>query len=416
MSVCFFRSPARLSPVARPSTSADSSSRRPSSVHRKEAELAGGFEDYDDLEGGVVDRYGFITAPPRPPSSRLGTPTETRSAQFAPRRKNVLQKRDPSGRGPPPLSGRRPPSRKVSAKSLNTHHSGISTTSLHSSRSVVRQAGNLLPYNRERRWMDEAGDMLTVSPSLQDLAEEARVEMISEGLKRKEIERSEKWRKMAKSVKKGAHGEGMEFEFDIKNPKLIERTWKGVPDRWRSAAWWSFLDVSARNDPESATNEDVIASFHRLQERPSPDDVQIDLDVPRTISRHVMFRRRYRGGQRLLFRVLHALSIYFPETGYVQGMASLGATLLCYFDEEKCFVMLVRMWQLRGLDQLYFHGFEGLMNALREFEGKWLHKEVANKLVRTHTTSRGPSLLTMSTDGTLHRFHGLRDQVVFDFV
>ena len=109
--------------------------------------------------------------------------------------------------------------------------------------------------------------------------------------------------------------------------------------------------------------------------------MQIDLDVPRTINRHIMFRRRYRGGQRLLFRVLHSLSIYFPETGYVQGMASLAATLLCYFDEEKCFVMLVRMWQLRGLDRLYGPGFEGLMAALREFETGWLHRDVANKLV-----------------------------------
>src|SRR5690606_22310897 len=124
---------------------------------------------------------------------------------------------------------------------------------------------------------------------------------------------------------------------------LIERTWKGIPDCWRSAAWWSFLEVSAKNHPGSPTTEEIIADFHRLQEKSSPDDVQIDLDVPRTISRHIMFRRRYQGGQRLLFRVLHALSIYFPATGYVQGMAPLGATLLCYFDEEKCFAMLVRM-------------------------------------------------------------------------
>ncbi|KAG7150161.1 TBC domain-containing protein like [Verticillium longisporum] len=94
-----------------------------------------------------------------------------------------------------------------------------------------------------------------------------------------------------------------------------------------------------------------------------------------------MFRRRYRGGQRLLFRVLHALSLYFPDVGYVQGMASLAATLLCYFDEEKCFVMLVRMWQLRGLEALYQPGFEGLMGALREFETQWLGgKDVARKL------------------------------------
>lgn len=229
--------------------------------------------------------------------------------------------------------------------------------------------------------MDEAGDMLAVSPSLQDLVEEARIEKVSDALKRKEWERSEKWRKMAKLVGNGDQGQGMEFEFDVKNPKLIERTWKGIPDRWRAAAWWSFLASAAKEHEDSPSAEDIIVAFHQLLARSSPDDVQIDLDVPRTINRHIMFRRRYRGGQRLLFRVLHALSIYFPETGYVQGMASLAATLLCYFDEEKCFVMLVRMWQLRGLDRLYRPGFEGLMAALREFETGWLHKDVANKLV-----------------------------------
>lgn len=82
-----------------------------------------------------------------------------------------------------------------------------------------------------------------------------------------------------------------------------------------------------------------------------------------------------------MFRVLHALSLYFPDTGYVQGMASLAATLLCYFDEEKCFVMLVRMWQLRGLEALYKPGFEGLLAALKDFDGNWLNKEVYEKLV-----------------------------------
>jgi len=104
----------------------------------------------------------------------------------------------------------------------------------------------------------------------------------------------------------------------------------------------------------------------------SADDVQIDVDVPRTISMHIMFRRRYRGGQRLLFRVLHAISLYFPDTGYVQGMASLATTLLCYYDEENAFVMLVRLWQLRGLEQLFRSGLEGLMTALAEFQKEWL--------------------------------------------
>lgn len=276
------------------------------------------------------------------------------------------------------------PSRKVSARSLNTQHSHASVVSFRSSRAVIRQAGNLLPHNRGRRWMDEAGDMLTVAPNLQDAIEEARVEKISEALKRKEWERSEKWRKMARVVQKGDRGQGMEFEFDVKNPKLIERTWKGIPDRWRATAWWAFLDAAAK-EHKAPTADEIIADFHRLLEQPSPDDGQIDLDVPRTVGRHVMFRKRYVGGQRLLFRVLHSLSIYYPEAGYVQGMASLAATLLCYFDEEKCFVMLVRMWQLRGLEQLYrpgAAGLDGLMEALREFDAHWLNKDVGNRLTQ----------------------------------
>ncbi|KAG6002082.1 hypothetical protein E4U21_003462 [Claviceps maximensis] len=358
---------------------------------RREHELAGGLEYWEDVDGADVDRYGFIL-PPRLPTSRTSTPPdELKSAQYSPRRRHVLQKRDPMGFSSQ-LGGGRAPSRKVSARSLNTVNSERSAASMRSTRSVIRTASNLLPHNRNRRWMDEAGDMLTVSPNLQDSVEEAQVEKISESLKRKEWERAEKWRKMAKVVSQGEQGEGMEFEFDARNPKLVERTWKGIPDRWRAAAWWSFLATSARETKGSPSVEHIMQSFRQLQERSSPDDTQIDLDVPRTISRHIMFRRRYRGGQRLLFRVLHALSIYYPETGYVQGMASLAATLLCYFDEEKAFVMLVRMWDLRGLERLYRPpDFQGLMNALGEFERAWLSKPVSEKLaeLEIHTTAYG---------------------------
>ncbi|KAJ3552216.1 hypothetical protein NPX13_g11168 [Xylaria arbuscula] len=201
-------------------------------------------------------------------------------------------------------------------------------------------------------------------------------------LKRKEGKRSEKWRKMAKIMKPGSEGQGTIFHFDAKNPKLIERTWKGIPDCWRSAAWYSFLASSAKADQVNYVSDDeLMAAFRRLVEEPSPDDTQIDLDVPRTINQHIMFRRRYRGGQRLLFRVLHAMSLYFPETGYVQGMATLAATLLSYYDEEQCFIMLVRLWQFRGLNRIYQSGFVELMGALKDFETHWLNdKDVAENL------------------------------------
>ncbi len=76
------------------------------------------------------------------------------------------------------------------------------------------------------------------------------------------------------------------------------------------------------------------------------------------------------------------MSIYFPEIGYVQGMASLAATLLCYYDEEKAFIMMVRLWQHRGLEHLYRAGFGGLMEALGDFEKDWLADgDVAKQLV-----------------------------------
>ncbi len=231
--------------------------------------------------------------------------------------------------------------------------------------------------------MDEAGDMLTLPPGLADIAENEEDNKAAQDLRKKEWEREEKWRKMAKIVKTSRDGGGMIFEFDTKSPKVIDRAWKGIPDRWRATAWHAFLTASAKRRMGSLKDDELIAVFKKLLDQGSPDDVQIDIDVPRTINSHIMFRRRYRGGQRLLFRVLHCLSIYFPDTGYVQGMAALAATLLCYFDEEMTFVMLVRLWQLRGLERLYKAGFEGLMKALDEFEKTWLAGgEVSAKLVR----------------------------------
>lgn len=350
------------------------------------------------MGSGDVDRYGFINPLPPRPETRTGA-SESRSMQFySNRRKNVLTKRPVTAYSSSPSGHIRPPSRKVSTRSLNTFSSEFSTLSRRSTRSSIRSATNRLPHNRDRRWMDDAAEMLALQAGLTGITDDERAGKSTEAQKRKELERAEKWRKMATIVKKAGsgtgagktgqgkgqpgQGQGMDYEFDTKNAKLIERTWKGIPDCWRAAAWWSFLSTSAKAWKSTETEEVLIAEFLRLQQESSPDDVQIDLDVPRTVNGHIMFRRRYRGGQRLLFRVLHAISLYFPETGYVQGMAPLAATLLCYFDEERCFVMLVRLWRYRGLEYLYSPGFEKLMLALADFEKRWLAgKDVASKLV-----------------------------------
>ncbi|EPE03198.1 hypothetical protein F503_01534 [Ophiostoma piceae UAMH 11346] len=401
-------------------------------------ELAGGIEDWEDVDVADVDRYGFIRAKPRPLTS-VSSMSSLATAAGEDDAPDAISARAGIGRH---FSRRyrSTPSRKNTARSMYTSRTTSTTaTAAAAARSSLRAAANQLPHNKDRKWIDEAGDMLTMEPGLGDIAEDEDAERLAELVKRKEWERAEKWRRMAKVVVRGqpsegtatdaadasataappapvSDGGGMDFEFDLQHPKLIERTWKGIPDRWRAPAWYSFLASSAQHrraqrvppvpplpssvkDKAPATQdsaktqqpkpdggeseEQIIAAFYRLQETASPDDVQIDLDVPRTVNGHVMFRKRYRGGQRLLFRVLHSLSLYFADTGYVQGMAALGATLLCYYDEERCFVMLVRLFHLRGLERLYEPGFGGLMEALGEFEQKWLARNnprIAQKL------------------------------------
>ncbi|OGM43411.1 putative TBC domain protein [Aspergillus bombycis] len=353
------------------------------SIKKEPNELAGGIEYWHNIKAGDVDRYGFIRSPTSnsndgtEPSPIQRVSTSLLLASESPRRKYSI--RPPSALGSNRSFAGRSPNRKISAPAVRPSSSQSAYSSpVRRSASRFRQATNHLPHNRDRRFKDEAADMLTHPVDVNgDRVNTAAVR----AAKKREWRREDKWTKMARQTKNSRAGGGMTFEFDTKSSKLIERTWKGIPDRWRSTAWYSFLEASAKKRSDSPTVEELIDAYHEYQFVSSPDDVQIDIDVPRTITSHIMFRRRYRGGQRLLFRVLHAMSLYFPDTGYVQGMAALAATLLAYYDEEHAFIMLVRLWQLRGLEQLYRSGFEGLMEALADFERGWLEGgEVAMKL------------------------------------
>lgn len=378
------------------------SSRHASLISKEPTEAAGGLEDWADLQGGEVDRYGFIIpkktrrtngasghgleGPDEPRIQRVTTTLQMVSNE--PRRRTFGRS---TSRARSADHRSQSPRRRASLKSLKQTKSSIfsnQTSATRSTHKPLRHATNILPHNRDRRLRDEASDMLKLPPGLAEVAEQQEGGRAAQAMKAKEIRRNDKWRRMAKVVKAGADKGGMLFEFDTRDPKLISRTWKGIPDRWRATAWYSFLAASAKSDENSPTEEDLITSFYELQAESSAEDVQIDVDVPRTINRHIMFRRRYRGGQRLLFRVLHAMSLYLPDTGYVQGMAALAATLLCYYEEDRAFVMLVRLWMLRGLERLYEAGFSGLMEALDDFEQNWLcGGDVAQKLEEMSITS-----------------------------
>ena len=366
------------------------------SYYREPKELAGGVEDWEDVDGKDVDRYGFIQ--PKRPSS--GTSAGSEPTPGIQRVATALRMEADQPRGNRKLRrGASVANRTSRSVPPSTREGTIGDGSMRSFKSH-RSIGPLYSGNpfrsRDRRTLTEASDMLTLPPGLADIAEEQDGGRTASIAKRREWEREAKWQKMARPIRGKTEsvanekqlGGGMQFDFDINDQKLVSRTWKGIPDRWRATAWHSFLSSSAKRRGVGDSDDELITQYNKLQETSSADDVQIDVDVPRTIRLHIMFRRRYRGGQRLLFRVLHGISLYFPDTGYVQGMASLAATLLCYYDEDQAFVMMVRLWQLRGLEQLFQAGFGGLMNALGEFEKDWLRSgDVAKKLEELGITS-----------------------------
>ncbi|KAF2763938.1 hypothetical protein EJ03DRAFT_332297 [Teratosphaeria nubilosa] len=344
-------------------------------------EVAGGIEDWEHVNGRDVDRYGFINpkrASVQPDSALQGSigeqlprvATPLRVEANAPRRERRLYRgltSKRSSRSMPPMD----------------EHYKKANGSIHSFKSHdAKPPSNRLFKTRDRRILAEAGDMLTLPPRSAGIAEQEASREAAEA-RRREWTREQKWQKMARSSRapNNEWGKGMVFEFDVNNPTLVSRTWKGIPDSWRSTAWHSFLTTSAKRRGKYIPDDELRQKYAELQRENCADDLQIDVDVPRTINMHVMFNKRYRGGQRLLFRVLHAICLYCPQTGYVQGMASLAATLLCYYDEENAFVMMVRLWQLRGLEQMFVDGFAGLLKALEEFRTEWLRGgDIAHKL------------------------------------
>ncbi|KAI0726919.1 RabGAP/TBC [Fomitopsis betulina] len=137
-----------------------------------------------------------------------------------------------------------------------------------------------------------------------------------------------------------------------KERKLRARTFKGIPDCWRSAAWDTLLCRFSRHG--KVETRQLSQEYRDGLDRPSTYDVQIDLDVP----------GRLAGTQRSLFHVLHSFSLRCETCGYCQGMGPLAATLLCYFEPERVYASLVRLHDAYQMHTIFSPGFPGLLEAI----------------------------------------------------
>lgn len=261
-------------------------------------------------------------------------------------------------------------SSQLTTGSSETNFTNITTTTTNSSiRTNVRKSGsfNSLEFRdtdlrrqyeqRPEKVPDVAAEMekwYAMSDRYGFLEDEN--DLSSQQAKQKEVERAEKWARMSSST---TINDEPVHKF-MYTDKFKKRVYKGIPDCWRRDAWY-FL--STNNLREAKSDLQLKQTYKELLLRESTHERQIDLDIPRTLRDHIMFRQRYGSGQRSLFNVLRAFANYDEEVGYCQGMTNIVATILMYCEEERAFLILVHMFLRDKLHNLFIPGFPMLMES-----------------------------------------------------
>ncbi len=183
--------------------------------------------------------------------------------------------------------------------------------------------------------------------------------VIAEGarLARREARRALKWLDMLRVLE--ASGEPAQ-RWSSQHSSFERRVVKGVPDCLRAKVWRLFAGDTV---PVSG------AEYRALYGRISGFERQIDLDIERTLRDHVLFRQRFSQAQVSLFKVLVAYSNADAEVGYCQGMSTIAAFLLLYYDEEAAYSVLHRIMARGGLRAMYASGFPRLFELFAAQEG-----------------------------------------------
>ncbi|AEE73811.1 Ypt/Rab-GAP domain of gyp1p superfamily protein [Arabidopsis thaliana] len=179
-----------------------------------------------------------------------------------------------------------------------------------------------------------------------------------------------KWRKMI-----GVGGSDWKHYVRRKPNVVRRRIRKGIPDCLRGLVWQL---ISGSRDL-LLMNPGVYEQLVIYET--SASELDIIRDISRTFPSHVFFQKRHGPGQRSLYNVLKAYSVYDRDVGYVQGMGFIAGLLLLYMSEEDAFWLLVAL--LKGavhapMEGLYHAGLPLVQQYLFQLES--LVKELIPKL------------------------------------
>ncbi|CAD7680704.1 unnamed protein product [Nyctereutes procyonoides] len=120
------------------------------------------------------------------------------------------------------------------------------------------------------------------------------------------------------------------WDHYLPSEKLRRRVYKGVPPQVRGQVWLRLLNV----DQVKARNAGKYQEMKEAALVSSRDIEQIDLDVNRTFRSHTMFWDRYGVGQRALFHVLAAYSMYDTVSVPAPASCPAGGLVLSAGDQR----------------------------------------------------------------------------------
>lgn len=144
--------------------------------------------------------------------------------------------------------------------------------------------------------------------------------------------RIRKWRKMI-----GVSGSDWKHYVRRKPHVVKRRIRKGIPDCLRGQVWQL---ISGSRDL-LLMNPGVYEQLVIYET--STSELDIIRDISRTFPTHVFFQQRHGPGQRSLYNILKAYSVYDRDVGYVQGMGFLAGLMLLYMSEEDAFWLMVAL-------------------------------------------------------------------------
>jgi len=155
----------------------------------------------------------------------------------------------------------------------------------------------------------------------------------------------------------------------INNPKewetLKDKVFEGVPNRLRARIWpllSGSYDLLYKNP---GVYKHFLDRLNRIKYKE-----ELESDIKRTYPEHPLFIEADGIGQKSLYNILGAFSLFDPETGYHQGMNFIGAILLMQMNEESAFWLFIQLMKNYGINELYRNDTNYLQDWMKEFD-KW---------------------------------------------